>query len=57
MRNYRATPHSTTNIPPSELMFGRNFRTKLPEIKFENDDAYVQERDANAKTQNENECR
>ena len=46
MRNYRATPHSTTNIPPSELMFGRNIRTKLPEIQFENDDAYVQERDA-----------
>lgn len=27
---YRATPHSTTNFSPSELMFGWNIRDKLP---------------------------
>jgi len=30
-RDYRATPHSMTGIPPGELMFNRPFRTRLPE--------------------------
>lgn len=29
---YRSTPHSTTNKTPSELMFGRTIRDKLPKI-------------------------
>ena len=28
--SYRNTPHSTTGVAPSELMFGRPFRDKLP---------------------------
>jgi hypothetical protein len=30
LRNYRATPHSTTNQPPATLIFGRPIKTKLP---------------------------
>ena len=30
---YRSTPHSTTGRTPSELMFGRNMRTKLSLMK------------------------
>lgn len=29
--NYRATPHSTTNVAPAELLFNRTIRTKLPQ--------------------------
>ena len=30
---YRTTPHSTTNVPPAELMFNRTVGEKLPELK------------------------
>lgn len=30
--SYHATPHSTTGRSPSELMFGRRIRSKLPQI-------------------------
>ncbi len=29
--NYRATPHSTTKVPPAELLFNRPIRTKIPQ--------------------------
>jgi hypothetical protein len=29
--NYRATPHTTTQVAPATLMFGRNTRTRLPQ--------------------------
>ena len=29
--NYRASPHSTTKIPPAEALYNRPIRTKLPE--------------------------
>ena len=29
---YRATPHPTTGFPPAELLFGRKFRTRLPQL-------------------------
>ncbi|XP_055633470.1 uncharacterized protein LOC129773838 [Toxorhynchites rutilus septentrionalis] len=32
--SYHATPHSTTGRSPSELMFGRKIRSKLPRIQF-----------------------
>ena len=28
--NYRNTPHATTGVPPSQLLFGRKLRDKLP---------------------------
>ena len=28
---YRSTPHSTTEVSPAELLFGRKIRTKLPQ--------------------------
>ena len=35
MLNYRAIPHSTTGIAPSELLFNRKIRTKLPQIEID----------------------
>ena len=32
LRNYRSTPHPTTGISPSELMFGKNRTNRLPAI-------------------------
>ena len=32
LRNYRATPHPSTGIPPATLLLGRPTRTRLPEI-------------------------
>ena len=30
---YRSTPHSTTGVSPAELLFGRDIRTKLPQLQ------------------------
>lgn len=30
---YRSTPHSTTGVSPTELLFGRKVRTKLPKLQ------------------------
>ena len=32
LRNYCATPHSTTDVPPFDAMFQRPMKTKLPEV-------------------------
>ncbi|XP_063962067.1 uncharacterized protein LOC135155772 [Lytechinus pictus] len=32
LRNYRATPHSTTGGPPATLLFGRPLRAHLPDV-------------------------
>ena len=32
LRNYRATPHSTTGVSPAELLCGRKINVKLPEL-------------------------
>ena len=32
LRNYRATPHSTTGVAPATLLFQYGYRTRLPEI-------------------------
>ncbi|KAL6463363.1 hypothetical protein MHYP_G00277540 [Metynnis hypsauchen] len=34
LRDYRATPHSTTGVSPSELLHGRRMRTKLQVINM-----------------------
>ena len=31
----RATPHPTTGKSPAELMYGRKFRTRIPEVQNE----------------------
>ena len=51
LRNYRATPHSSTNEPPGKLMLNRSFRTRLPEVTIKSDDANVRQRDNNRKLQ------
>ena len=43
--SYRATPHCTTGKPPAELLFGRNLKTKLPEIIPTYSDQEVRKRD------------
>lgn len=32
LRNYRATPHTSTGIPPGTALFNRPMRTKLPQV-------------------------
>ncbi|XP_063400348.1 uncharacterized protein K02A2.6-like [Mytilus trossulus] len=36
LRNYRATPHSTTNVSPAELLFGRKINTKMQNSSINN---------------------
>ena len=47
--NYRATPHTTTQVAPATLMFSRNTRTKLPQIDTKTDkntlDQQMEQRD------------
>ena len=31
--HYRITPHSTTGVPPAELLFGRRIRSHLDQVK------------------------
>ena len=47
--NYRATPHSTTGFTPSELLFNRKIRTKLPQMVIGSDQSKVQQNDDQAK--------
>ena len=48
LRQYRATPHSTTNVSPSEALNKRKLKTTIPElIQFrQNSSANFSERDA-----------
>jgi len=32
LRQYRATPHTTTNVSPSEALNGRKLKITLPEV-------------------------
>ncbi|VDI20366.1 Hypothetical predicted protein [Mytilus galloprovincialis] len=51
---YRSTAHSTTGVSPSELLFGRKIRTKLPElIDYNINDFEVRDRDAETKRKKE----
>ena len=49
LRNYRATPHSTTRVAPATALFGRPMKTKLPEILSPCSDPKIRERDQIAK--------
>ena len=35
MRDYRATPHSPIGKPPSEILFNRPIKTRLPQMETE----------------------
>ena len=39
--NYRATPHTTTQVAPATLMFGRNTRTRLPQLDIKPDKSAI----------------
>ena len=56
--NYWAIPHSTTGFAPSELLFNRNIKTKLPQLTVSNNksdiDFKVQRNDKQAKEQMKN---
>ena len=49
LRNYRATPNSTTRIAPATALFGRPMKTKLPELTTPCSDPEIRERDQIAK--------
>ena len=49
LRNYRATPHSTTRVAPSTALFGRPMKTKLPELTTPGSDLGMRECDRSAK--------
>lgn len=49
LRNYRATPHSTTGIPPATALNGYPLKTKLPEIAVPGDESKIDENDKIAK--------
>ena len=46
---YRSAPHTTTGVSPAELLFGRKMRTKLPELKEENTESEMRDRDGEMK--------
>ena len=43
---YRSTPHSTTGVSPTELLFGRRIRTKLPHLQEFSIEDEVRDRDS-----------
>jgi len=48
---YRTTPHSTTGMTPASLMFGRELKTKFPELRPHKSvlDESIRDRDWNQK--------
>lgn len=46
---YRSTPHSTTGVSPAELLYGREYRTKLPQLAEFQTDTEVRDRDSEKK--------
>ncbi|KAJ8018643.1 hypothetical protein HOLleu_43268 [Holothuria leucospilota] len=53
---YRSTPHSTTGMSPSELLFNRKIRTKLPELSEVRENISVSDRDAEMKQKYKDYC-
>ena len=50
LRNYRATPHASTDKSPADLMFpGRNYRTRIPDIKKNDHDEEMRKKDKEVK--------
>ena len=49
LRNYRATPHSTTRVAPATALFGRPMKTKLLEVTTRCSDPEIHECDRTSK--------
>ncbi|CAB4025728.1 Transposon Ty3-G Gag-Pol poly, partial [Paramuricea clavata] len=51
LRNYRATPHTSTKTPPATALFGRPMKTRLPQIGKESNsqDDFIRKNDDHAK--------
>ena len=47
--NYRATPHSSTGVPPATIMFGREIETSIPQVIFKEPQLDILEADNDAK--------
>ncbi|XP_060595124.1 uncharacterized protein K02A2.6-like [Ruditapes philippinarum] len=52
LMNFRNTPQTTTQTAPSELMFNRKLKTKLPKMTFDNKDTDIRDRDSLSKAKN-----
>ncbi|XP_045178192.2 uncharacterized protein K02A2.6-like [Mercenaria mercenaria] len=52
LMNFRNSPQSSTQKAPSELMYNRKVKTKLPSMTFEKQDTDVRERDSLSKSKN-----
>ena len=50
LRNFRATPHTTTRVPPATALFGRAMKTKLPEFNAGQQEPKIEENDRKAKS-------
>ena len=46
---YRSTPDTTTGVSPAELLYRRNYRTKLPQLGESTSESEVKDRDAERK--------
>ena len=49
LRNFRATPHTTTRIPPATALFNRAIKTKLPEFNKGQQESTLEANDRKAK--------
>ena len=47
--NYRATPHSSTGVPPATILFGREIKTSLPQVQFKEPQLNIAKSDSEAK--------
>ena len=47
--NYRATPHSTTGVPPATLLFNIEIKNSLPQISINNQIIDIRQADDEAK--------
>ena len=52
LMNYRNSPHSTTNVAPAQVMFGRKLKTKLPKFSIKRKDSHFRSRDSRMKEKN-----
>ena len=49
LRQYRATPHSTTGKSPSELLNGRRLKSTLPRVQYDQASPEIRQTDAKSK--------